>query len=250
VARAQLEALGVDWWLLGHIHKPGHLSVGNPLGYLGSLAGTDPGEPGAHGPWLLSTHAGVVDSCSQIVLAPLRWETLEVDLSTTRGSEDAEQLLVRRIGDYHAVTDLGSDTRAVGLRVILTGSTSVGAACAQALEENAVGNVVHEADGTRYFLEKVTLRTKPRLELAEIAGRADPAGILAQRLLLLERGEDDPERIELVARAGSRLESISAQARFAPLQTPLTDEEVIEALRAAGTRLLENMLAQVSGGAA
>ena len=73
----ELTAVGLDGWLLGHIHKPDTLIAPPLIGYLGSITGMDPGEPGARGPWLLTIEAGSVKDVTQWTLAPLRWERSE-----------------------------------------------------------------------------------------------------------------------------------------------------------------------------
>ena len=49
VMSRELEAAGLDGWLLGHIHVPDALTAPSPSGYLGSVTGANPGEAGAHG---------------------------------------------------------------------------------------------------------------------------------------------------------------------------------------------------------
>jgi len=58
VRRTDLVSVPVDAWLLGHVHKPDALDEDRPVGYLGSVAPLDPGEPGWHGAWLAHCRAG------------------------------------------------------------------------------------------------------------------------------------------------------------------------------------------------
>jgi len=74
VTSRDLEAVPVDAWFLGHIHKPSPLSGPRPIGYLGSLAGLDPGEPGPHGPWLATVNGPGDISIKHLPMASLRWE--------------------------------------------------------------------------------------------------------------------------------------------------------------------------------
>ncbi|MCY2925272.1 MAG: DNA repair exonuclease [Planctomycetota bacterium] len=81
VTLAELRAQPVDAWLLGHIHKPAVLADAAPLIlYPGSPQGLDPGEPGPHGPWLITLEPGRAPRAEMLPLAALRWEGIEVPL--------------------------------------------------------------------------------------------------------------------------------------------------------------------------
>lgn len=94
----RLSRAPVAAWFLGHIHRPDDLdapdapealeapdvpdaprapdATGPLMGYLGSLVGLDPGEPGWHGAWEVRTRGGV--HARRVHLAPARWERLDV----------------------------------------------------------------------------------------------------------------------------------------------------------------------------
>ena len=88
VTRASLAQLdvGISAWFLGHVHAPSIQGGGRPVGYLGSLVGLDPGEPGQHGPWLTTSAAGSWDM-EQIPLSPVRFETLDVNIEECADTE-------------------------------------------------------------------------------------------------------------------------------------------------------------------
>lgn len=93
VRRSELEALPLDGWLLGHIHRPGLGPGPRPIGYLGSLLGLDPSETGIHGPWLVHARGpGQVD-VEQLPLAPLHWDRFEVDVSVLHSLDDLDMRL-------------------------------------------------------------------------------------------------------------------------------------------------------------
>lgn len=241
-----LDATGLDGWLLGHIHKPDALSAGALSGYLGAVTGMDPGEPGAHGPWLITIKEGRIRAVEQWVLAPLRWENLVVDLS---GIAEAEEARVRLLG---ALRELDADLsagwwvpEAVGLRVTLSGRSRFGEA-ALSLFSAEDHEHIHRGDrGIYYFIERLDADTRPEIPLETLAERADPAGLLARRLLMLDRPTEDSERQALLAEARRQLEAQARDARWSGLRAPVSDEEqAADWLRRAGTRLLERMLAQ------
>jgi predicted phosphodiesterase len=246
VRSAELLAAGLDGWLLGHIHVPDALSAPRPSGYLGSLTGLDPGEPGARGPWLLSIEGGRVAAAAHQVLAPLRWEALALDLDGIERPEQAQDRLLEALQALDA--RLGALTRppeAVGLRVSLVGRTRHGAAAERLLGGELRAAVPVGGSRIHYFIEHLASQTRPELELAVLAARQDPLGLLARRLVLLDTDPDTPGRQELIDAARARLTDVAMQTRWQALDLPPLDDEAVAGwLRQAAARLLEQMLAQ------
>lgn len=241
----ELRDTGLDAWLLGHIHAPHALSVTRPVGYLGSVTGLDPGEPGDHGPWLLHLDGGRLASVEQWVLAPLRWQPLELDLTDLDEPESARARLLEQLREQDLQRAGAEAPKAVGLRLRLTGRTDLGPAAAELLEQDQ-GQVLTkgEATGAHYFIEKVLAETRPEIPLHQLAERSDPPGLLAQRLLWLETPHSETAR-RLIADGRKRLEQLRRESRWQALDTqPLDDAEVIDWLWRSGTRMLEHLLAQ------
>lgn len=248
VASGELEATDFDAWFLGHIHKPGTLTADRPFGYLGSLTGTDPGEPGVHGPWLISIEGNRIVGCDQIPLAPMQWRSLEVDLTGLEDPNDVSSRLIAaiRVLDQEISAD-SPEPDLVGLRVALVGRSRYGSASKKVLADTAAdGQTIEVGGSVQYFVEKIQVRNTPEVHLEELAQRSDPAGLLAARILVLDRGADDPDRRELIARAASQLAGVQDQQRFSGIETQnLDDATVTKILRNAGMQLLEQMQIQV-----
>lgn len=85
-----------DFWLLGHVHKPGLLRTANQANilYPGSPQAMDFGETGPHGIWLLDTDVtGLVPVQWQI--SSVRYEdSIRLDLSQTNQADDIERKLL------------------------------------------------------------------------------------------------------------------------------------------------------------
>ena len=246
VARRELEATNLDGWLLGHIHRPDKLSAPNPLGYLGSLTGLHPGETGTHGPWLISVQDGRIQEMEQWVLAPLRWEPLEVDISGILEAEEARERLLESLRKLDKkVAQAKQPPEAVGLRVDFTGRSSFGTAATKVLSEEDRAHIYHGTRETHYFIEQLENKVLPEIPLQELAKRSDPPGLLAQRLLLLNEPQENPERRKLLAEAQQKLAERSRKPQWERLQKPPPDEEQTAAwLHRSGIRLLEELLAQ------
>ncbi len=245
VSAARLEAAPVDAWLLGHVHRPDALSGPRPIGYLGSLTGMDAGEPGPHGPWLIELPAAGEPRIAQLPLAPLRWETLEVDVGGLVEADAVHGRVVAAIDALHA--ELAGEALAVGCRLRLVGRSPLRRELERSLAAGDPRRAAQERDGRLYFIHDWCVEVAPAVDLERLARGDDPAGLLARRLLLLS-GEDGPRRRDLVRRAQQRLAAVSECAPFADLDPdarPPPDEAAAAALlERAALQALDALLAQ------
>lgn len=246
VSSAELRDAGLDGWLLGHIHRPDALSVEIPSGYLGSATGLDPGESGARGPWLLELNTGGIQSVTQWRLAPLHWARLPVDLTGITAPEDAQERLVAAVQALdEALADHRVLPEAAALRVEFTGRTDLGAGVARLMERESLGALRAGRGRVHYFVETLRYATQPVIDLAELARRADPVGLLAQRLQLLEREPDDPERQTLIRQAHQQLHQQAGRSHWQALPGQgITEADVEDWLQRSGMAALERLLAQ------
>lgn len=272
VPRADLSASGLDAWLVGHVHQPDDLTVERPMGYLGSVLGTDPGESGARGPWLVEVAGPGQVRCQPCPIAPLRFERIEVRAETVSPaeSEDSDQHGLETTEDLADRLDqhlreqvlpdlaesLGAEldaVRAMGVRVVLTGAVSDRMAwreACDALASTASGaargltDVECRREGTTLYVEKLELAVEQAVDLAELARDDTYPGLLARRLLALESMDEEGEA--LLERAES---STGAQfARFSsggqPPSPAQRRQELREQLLRSGRDALDELLAQ------
>ena len=248
VTRQELARAGLDGWLLGHIHKPDALTAASPSGYLGSLTGLDRGESGPRGPWMMTVAEGRIAEVEHLPLAPLRWEALEVDLEGIGEPFQArERLLAAVRGLDGRMASLPTAPNAVGLSVSLAGRTGFGNAALDQLSPADRDETHTGAAGTHYFIVSTGLDTRPEIDLADLAKRRDPVGLLAARLLWLDRPEGDPERDRLVDKARQALRDQSAQSVWRDLAAGGETPEPVTWLRQAGYRALDRLLGQIPG---
>ncbi len=246
VTSAELEAAPTAAWLLGHIHQPDPLSAPRPIGYLGSLSALRASETGARGPWLLNWSESGVE-IEQLPLAPLRYEALEVDVSQLERPEmlaeatlAAARGLATRLSKHEFMPDV------VGLRIQWVGSCrferELPTASAQLVEESRPWR----ERGMVLFIQKAVVRTQADFDLADIAQRSDPCGLLARRLLILANPEHD-EHQRMLDQGRSRLLRVAGLREFQALDTELDDASVRDWLQRAGQRALLELLAQRRG---
>ncbi|PKL96585.1 MAG: DNA repair exonuclease [Gammaproteobacteria bacterium HGW-Gammaproteobacteria-8] len=247
VRRSSLETAGLDGWLLGHIHRPDALDASAPLGYLGSVTGLHPGEVGDRGPWALSIEHGRIRRIEQWLLAPLHWHSLALDLTGLADAAEAEDLLLDSIRDLDAgLGQRALPPEACGLRIRLVGRSALGGTLRERLLREPERDF---STGARIamFIERVELATTPLRPLQTLARDRSPVGLLAARLLLLERADEDPERRALIEHARRRLEAVSRQSRWQGLNAaPPDNEQIVAMLRESAGRMLETLLAQTS----
>jgi len=245
VRSADLAAAPVDAWLLGHVHKPDIAPGPRPMGYLGSLVGTDPGEPGAHGAWLLEVAPDGRIDISLLPLAPLRWETLELRLDDLADAGDVLPGIASALDTLPARLD-GARPEAIGCRLRLAGRTPHRRAIGELLSKDEPRGIhVVLEGGVRAFVHAWTLEAQPAYDLAALAGGSDPVGLLARKLLTI-RGQGDPdERRTLLRSARERLVGVVGERylKTAHLEAPDT-EAVAHLLESAALEALDALLAQ------
>ena len=249
VSNRELQQAGIDGWLLGHIHKPDALSVESLNGYLGSLTGLDRSETGPHGPWLIGIDGGRIESVEQLPLAPIRWESIDVDLEGIGELAEAEDRVLtalkdldRQITEFPVALDLAATPDAVGVHIIFSGRTRLGVAVDDKLSRDQE-KIIHTGTGERdYFVERTSVATRPERDLEDLARQPSPPGLLAQRLLWLNEPEGHPDRDRLVAQARAALHSQAQKPLWNGLDTD--DPDPVDWLRKAGLRALEQLLAQ------
>jgi len=246
VASRELEAAGLDAWLLGHIHRPDALSVGRLNGYLGSVSGNDPGEAGARGPWLVTIDGGRIRGVEQWALAPLRWERIEVDIGAVDEVERVRDLTLEALRELDESLAAGLwSAEAVGVRLFFTGRSRLGEQAIALFSDSDRERTFIGRRQTHYFIEHIENRTRPEIALEELARRNDPPGLLAARLLLLDQPEEDPARKQLLSEARQKFASRAGEPQWRGLQLEAPDiEETAEWLRRAGMVALEGLLAQ------
>jgi DNA repair protein SbcD/Mre11 len=199
VKKEELLSTNVDLWLLGHIHKPGDLNKESKYGYLGSVIGLDISETGSHGIQLIEIKNNFITRNEQIPIAPLRWETVEVDLTSCDKIETEEfkdQLIEKLLQEVNTKLEkLKAEllyTKLIGFRILLTGSLTA------ELNKEAVFcefNNYHLSsyNNTEIFIEKLIDKTSPKLDIEKLSEQNDPVGLICQMFSKLKH--DDNEKL-------------------------------------------------------
>ncbi len=256
VALRELEAADLDAWLLGHVHVPGPMTDGRPIGYLGSLTGLDPGEPGERGAWIFRVAGRGRIEAERLRIAPLVWETVRIDAALldgdAEGSDDEavsaalDRLVHRALSrTLERLAPVLGAARAVGCRIRLVGRTphdrAVRRLCGAASD---LRDATRTAGGVTAFIESIEAPVLPAVDLDDLALTPDPPGLLARTLVRLRDG--DAQAAEMVA-AATRQAVESAGGAPWNEDGPLPDEETMrDLLLDAGYDALGALLAQTA----
>ena len=190
----------VDLWLLGHVHAPKlHDDHRVPILYPGSPQPLDPGEPGTHGPWMITISQDNQISAIQLPLASVRYETISVDVSAAAQISDVITLVAEQLEQCGSeLIESHPNLQYLSCRPVLTGQTRHHRTLSiEGLPD--VDDLNVQVGECSITVDKVFVKSSPTRDLNEIAQlNNDPPGILARWILELTSGGDnillDPAR--------------------------------------------------------
>lgn len=114
----QLQASGLDYWALGHIHQARVLRTESPfVAYPGNLQGRHVRESGPRGALLVETHGSRVQRHERLVLDVVRWSCARVDISGL----DSDEALLERLQETVEEASEEAAGRALVIRLELIG---------------------------------------------------------------------------------------------------------------------------------
>lgn len=259
VRGAELGAYGFSAWLLGHIHRPftSRASGDSLLLYPGSPQPLDPGERGAHGPWLVEVGPAGRAKARQIALASLRYEEVEVDLSSMQRADEFDAMIVEsiraRLQQWARQTRESSSQaylpERANIRLRLVGRTRF-----RREIEPVFSRIIQDfelpVETIVARVEQIQVDTRPALDLAEIARGNDPPALLARLLIELEAGAPGAAYQPLFMHLRHQVAQVQHNHAFALLRAEQGVSDEVDAahlrrlVRDEGLRLLDELLAQ------
>jgi DNA repair exonuclease SbcCD nuclease subunit len=179
---AELQALGYQYWALGHVHEHRVERIGSTvIAFPGNLQGRHVREAGPRGALLVTSSGAEIQSVERLHTDVLRWGLVSVDV----GEATSVTAVVRAVGDAlerHLQSVEDSLPRA--LRVVVTGTTRLhGELFAEAARLRA--EVLAQAASLapeRLWIEKLRIETTPLASAATLAERADAIAELQSAL--------------------------------------------------------------------
>jgi len=173
-----LRSARMDYWALGHIHKPMTLADEPPVRYAGSPQGLNPNESGHHGCLVVQlSSAGA--SVEFVRTTQVLWASAEIRLGEDDGLED----VLGAVRDECARRREAAEGVPVVLRIDLTGRTAThGDLAARDRFEQLVADARDEQMSERpwVWIDRIRDRTAPTLDVGEIRQGADLAADLVR----------------------------------------------------------------------
>lgn len=252
VLSSELRDTSAVAWVLGHIHSPDIRIDAQPLAlYPGSPQPLDPGEPSAHGPWMITISPEGIVTAEQVPLASVRYDHIEVDASGADNPRAVTSMISEAIKDHiRAEVDLKSLELSL-IRVRLTGRTAAHSELVD--QRHSMEHDLGFREGSvSVRLESIEVDTRPAVDLEELAEGDNAAAYLADLLLEIENGEPRETYRNVIDNSLTAMRRANSANAYNPLrrETELDDpdgEDAIETLEQQARVLLDTLLSQKEG---
>ena len=197
-----LRSAKMDYWALGHIHKPGRVSDEPRAMYAGSPQGLNPKESGPHGCFLVQISDGLITE-EFISTASIEWARAEASIDGLEGISAVADAL------RNACEALRSQSeRPLVARIDLVGRSGAHADLGRGtVFEELVADIRDEqlSADPWLWIDRVRDLTSPALDLDEIRATPDFSGDLVR--LCDELLSDETQAASLVCEVMDPLES-------------------------------------------
>ncbi|HLS30295.1 MAG TPA: DNA repair exonuclease [Flavobacteriaceae bacterium] len=213
----------VEVWILGHIHKPQFLQKSEPtVFYPGSPHALSAKETGPHGPYLLTVQSSTNIQIEQIPLSPVRYDKLKIDVTDkTTKNEIRDWVIAKLIEDAQSKIVELENVSFLIYDLVLVGQHSRISEL-----ETWVTPIIDDYNQelgpteTQMSVRKITLKIEPKVEnMEELAQEASPAGVLAETILALERGEETEFANDMMKEWKSKQLALKQTSVYHPLRT-------------------------------
>lgn len=178
---SDLEAPGIDYWALGHVHRREIVRrVAPVIVYPGNTQGRDAGEPGPRGCYVVEVDEARYTKLEFVPLDVVRWARTEIPVGDAGSLDEVIAALELQLEDLKAA----SEGRSLVCRAALTGRGPIhqelarGEAMTQLLAHVRDGFI---ADEPWVWLDALEDRTKPDLDIERRAQEQDFLGLLLTR---------------------------------------------------------------------
>jgi DNA repair exonuclease SbcCD nuclease subunit len=252
-----LRAHRVDFWLLGHIHAPRQYPDTNGCRalYPGSPFAMDPGEPDAHGVWMLTIEPGRPMVPEMIAISPVRYSQLNVDVT---GIDDRDGFLERLTSELLATGRAGDGDHsaahllAVSCRIRLTGSSTAHRLIPIWATQARQDIDPYPAGRVSVFIDEITTDVRPHIPLDQLVRMNDALGATARLIAAMDATVPEPPYADLIRRTAAELSSVHTHPGYAAIRSGdqtdapgrLTEDDARDLLRTEGWRLLSALLDQ------
>ncbi|MDA3912341.1 MAG: DNA repair exonuclease [Bacteroidales bacterium] len=191
-----LSGSGVDVWILGHIHKASQLKKSNPLiFYPGSPLAMNAGEQGIHGASLV-----IIDDSGQInyesyPFSAVRYENIKISIKPELNQDEFRSLVLNVLEETSPkLIDDSNNLQFLIYDLQLSGEHDNPVEIANwAQELTDIRHRIPEYPNTQILIRKYEISVNPALTALEnLAKESSPAGKLADSIICLQNGDENP----------------------------------------------------------
>ena len=205
-----------------------------------------------HGPLLITIAPNQPLEIKQIGMSPVRYENIAIDVTGVVSEEDLRNKVISdlKVDSESMITEL-EEVLSLVYSITLVGKNSRQREI-ESWKKTIVEHTARlEATGTAISVRRVEAQISPEVtNLKQLAQQSSPAGILANTILAIEEGRDDPFLNELIKEWILKIET----ANRAGVYSSLPPESILEATSDAAcsaikdecNRLLGELMNQIS----
>lgn len=204
---------GYDYWALGHVHVRQCLADDPPVWYAGSLQGRTHADRGERGALLVDLSDRDAPAVAFRPLAPVRWETVEVDRLDDVTSLDELERRIQLAWDTARHADPGASGTEWMARVVLTGSCPLWTELRTDEDLDLLARELAELLGT-LEVTVVADAVHPVMALEEHRARVDVLGEALRLAAALRGGEATLTSLDPGDLAGVTSDDPAAVARY------------------------------------
>jgi DNA repair exonuclease SbcCD nuclease subunit len=232
ISPANFMNLKVSTWILGHIHKPQVLNNAAPyICYPGSPLAFSSKETDIHGPLLITVSQGLIGKPERILVSPVRFENLRIDITGSDSEENLRRTLFS--GIIEKAESMDQELQEVSYLVYditLTG-THNNIRLIESWSHGLAEDFEHEtAFRTKIIVRNVGFDIQPGIRnLEELAGQNSPLGLLAQTIIAIKQNRDTDFLKQLYDDWKEKYSLINAKDTYLPLNKGKESDNDMEA---------------------
>lgn len=170
-----LRASGMDYWALGHIHKPGRIADAPLTIYCGIPQGRDPGETGPRGAWLVDVDEAARPNARFVACDVVRWEHVVVSIDGV----ETDDALLHALREALARVSSSADGRSLVVRLRLEGRGPIHGSLLRTGYLDDLRRLLNEERSSAppwAWLETISDATRPAVDVAARRGAPDFVG--------------------------------------------------------------------------
>ncbi len=186
---------GYDYWALGHVHTREIVRENPWIVFPGNTQGRHARETGPKGCMVVEAEAGVGILAAEFVSTDVaRWHHISVDITNLTSEDELHAAVQTKVHEAQAA----AEDRILALRLTLAGRGTLHNIIVSNRESirAQLSASIAEASSDMAWLEKVRVKVTAPLDLARLAKRDDPIGLLIRTI---ESLESDPASLKELA---------------------------------------------------